>query len=99
MITRASSRLPDRMAGTRLGTCNRGSFLLWALGINGLVLLLVVSLLPFFQTVVRAPALAYRHDQARQLAEAGISDALLWLNPANGPYWPDALGWWDPAPP
>jgi len=64
-------------------TSQRGSVLLAALAVNALILLLTVSYFPYFQAVVRAPAFAYRHDQARQLAEAGISEAL-WEYNADG---------------
>jgi len=77
---------------TSSAACDRGSILLAALAVNAIILLVTISYFPYFQTVLRAPAFAYRQDQARQLAEAGISEALWELNKPGGPTW-TADGW------
>jgi hypothetical protein len=65
---------------------NRGNLLLWALGINTVLLLYVVGSFPFFHTAVQVPARSYRESQALSLAESGIARGLWEFNYPGAPF-------------
>src|SRR3989338_4719779 len=76
-------RIPDWLI-PRWST-ERGSLLLWALGVNALLLLAVIGYFPFFQTTVHVTAQLYLREQALALAEAGVQETLSRFNDKNNP--------------